>query len=413
MVNLAASLPLPAAWYQAHHWRIYYDDQLQKHRQFNDEYIYAFTWEDARVDARLLNINSEDVILAITSAGDNVLAYALERPKRIHAIDLNPSQNHLLELKLAAFTSLEYEDVWALFGEGKHANFRELLISKLSPHLSSAAFQFWLRVGEKTFGTASKGLYYTGGSRHALKLAGWLFGLMNIKSDVAKFVDAKTLNEQREIWQRSIRRVLLSQLLAWGIVSSKSWLWKALGVPPAQRQMIEDDYAAEAKKASASSRGFTTGQAIWSYAVNTLDPVVQSTLLSQDNHYYLLCLLGHYTKACHPEYLAPKAHQKLSRPGAFDGLRIHTDEVCEVVERMTPGTLTIAVVMDSMDWYHPVNEIEQVQKQVRLLKRSLKVGGRVMLRSAGRHPWYIRVFEEEGFRAKRAADRAPGTCIDR
>ncbi|KAB8339012.1 hypothetical protein FH972_021951 [Carpinus fangiana] len=158
VINLAASLPLPAAWYQAHHWRIYYDDQLQKHRQFNDEYIYAFTWEDARVDARLLNIKSDDVILAITSAGDNVLAYALERPKRIHAIDLNPSQNHLLELKLAAFTALGYDDVWALFGEGKHANFREVLISKLSPHLSSAAFQFWLRVGEKTFGAAGKGL---------------------------------------------------------------------------------------------------------------------------------------------------------------------------------------------------------------------------------------------------------------
>lgn len=88
VVNLAASLPLPSAWYQQHHWRIYYDEQLQKHRQFGDEYIYAFTWEDARVDARLLKIDSNDVILAITSAGDNILSYALEKPKRIHAVDL-------------------------------------------------------------------------------------------------------------------------------------------------------------------------------------------------------------------------------------------------------------------------------------------------------------------------------------
>lgn len=88
VINLNASLPLPAAWYQQHHWRIYYDDQLQKHKQFNDEYIYAFTWEDSRVDARLLKIQDDDVILAITSAGDNILAYALEGPKRIHAVDL-------------------------------------------------------------------------------------------------------------------------------------------------------------------------------------------------------------------------------------------------------------------------------------------------------------------------------------
>ena len=61
---------------------------MKKHRQFNDEYIYAFTWEDARVDARLLKVKEDDVILAITSAGDNILSYALENPKRIHAVDL-------------------------------------------------------------------------------------------------------------------------------------------------------------------------------------------------------------------------------------------------------------------------------------------------------------------------------------
>lgn len=88
IINLASSLPLPSTWYQTHHWRIFYDDQLPKHRQFKDEYLYSFTWEDAKVDTRLLKINEDDVILAITSAGDNILQYALERPKRIHAVDL-------------------------------------------------------------------------------------------------------------------------------------------------------------------------------------------------------------------------------------------------------------------------------------------------------------------------------------
>lgn len=88
VVNLAGKLPLPCFWYQNHHWRIFYDDTLQKHRQFGDEYIYAFTWEDSRVDARTLKVGSDDVIFAITSAGDNILSYALERPRRIHAVDL-------------------------------------------------------------------------------------------------------------------------------------------------------------------------------------------------------------------------------------------------------------------------------------------------------------------------------------
>jgi S-adenosylmethionine:diacylglycerol 3-amino-3-carboxypropyl transferase len=33
----------------------------------------------------LLNLGTEDVVLAITSAGDNILSYATKSPARIHA----------------------------------------------------------------------------------------------------------------------------------------------------------------------------------------------------------------------------------------------------------------------------------------------------------------------------------------
>jgi len=319
VVNLAASLPLPAAYYQNHKTRIYYDDSLPKHRQFNDEYIYAFTWEDSRTDARLLKINSEDVILAITSAGDNILSYALERPKRIHAVDLNPSQNHLLELKVAAFRCLEYQDFWKLFGEGKHEHFQRLLVEQLSPHLSSQAFDYWLHVGPSTFSPAGKGLYFTGGSRHALRLVAWLGSLLGVRNDMRRLCEVQTLAEQREIWSKRVRRVLLSQLLAYFVVGSERFLWKALGVPGEQRAMIEEDYKRQAgdraddvkiessaaeKKSGTGEPGEVgatkSGQAIWNYGVQTLDPVANDTLVSMDNHYYLLCLLGkspspHYT----------------------------------------------------------------------------------------------------------------------
>lgn len=100
VINLAGKLPLPCFWYQNHHWRIYYDEKLAKHTQFKDEYIYAFTWEDSRVDSRILKINPDDVILAITSAGDNILHYAVDRPKRIHAVDLKLVSTQSLQLKM-------------------------------------------------------------------------------------------------------------------------------------------------------------------------------------------------------------------------------------------------------------------------------------------------------------------------
>lgn len=38
-----------------------------------------------------MQLSSEDTIFAITSAGDNVLHYAINsKPRRIHAVDMNP-----------------------------------------------------------------------------------------------------------------------------------------------------------------------------------------------------------------------------------------------------------------------------------------------------------------------------------
>ncbi|KAK3712950.1 hypothetical protein LTR37_008835 [Vermiconidia calcicola] len=413
VVNLSASLPLPATYYQNNKNRIYYDEALPKHRQFNEEYIYAFTWEDARADSRLLKIGSDDVILAITSAGDNILSYCMEKPKRIHAVDLNPAQNHLLELKVAAFRSLEYQDFWKLFGEGKHGNFQKLLLERMSPYLSSQAFDYWLHVGPSTFRSS---LYKTGGSKHALSLVAWLGSLLGIRNDMLKLCEAQTLNEQREIWTKRIRRVLLSQLLAYFVVGSERFLWKALGVPGEQKTMIEQDFQRENDRADLMKSGGSTdkqsGHAIWNYAVQTLDPVINHTLISEDNHYYLLCLLGKYTRKCHPAYLTPKAHIRLSQPNALDSLRIHTDELSEVFARMQPESLTIAVLMDSMDWFTPTGP--EAVAQAKAINRALKVGGRVLLRSAGLNPWYIRAFEGNGFSSKRVAARIPpGTCTDR
>jgi betaine lipid synthase len=48
------------------------------------------------------------------------------------------------------------------------------------------------------------------------------------------------------------------------------------------------------------------------------------------------------------------------------------------------------------------------------VNRSLKIGGRVLLRSAGLRPWYVAVFEKLGFVGKRVASReVRGTCTDR
>ena len=405
IINLSSNLPLPATFYQSHPWRIHYNELLVKHQQFRNEYIYAFNWEDPRVDRQILNINSSDTILTITSAGDNILDYLLETPRRIHAVDLNPNQNHLLELKVAAFTSLPYTDIWNLFADGRHPNFRDLLLSKLSPHLSSQAFQYWL---DRAACFSSKhGLYETGGSRHAIQLVRRLFRLFGLTSKVKTMCTVDTLNEQREIWP-SIRDILLSWPLHKAVVSTEWWAWKAGGVPANQRDLIINDFA-ERKGVVKDKK--MCGEAVWQYVVDTLDPVVEKTQLSKENYFYYLCLQGKYGKRCHPRYMGVKEYAKLSRRGAFDGLRIHTDELMEVISHISPGTLTIAILMDSMDWFDPGSQ--GAIDQVIALNKVLKSGGRVMFRSAAIRPWYTDLFEQNGFYAKCEGRRDSGKCIDR
>ena len=294
VVNLSAKLPLPSTFYQNHQYRIYYEEEDQKHKQFGNEFIYAFAWEDSRVDQRLLKINEKDVILCLTSAGDNLLDYlATCKPHRIHAVDLNPNQSHLLELKVAAYQALEYVDFWKLFGEGRLPGFKDVLLNKLSPHLTSQALQFWLN--QESIFSSRHGLYEYGGSGRAMKLIRWLLRALGLRGTMKKFCSAKTLNEQREIWPK-LRRVLLNRSLHWMFVGSQ-FLWKAAGVPPNQAAMITRDHHNE-ESLDPVKLGIpgNTGEAMWQYICNTLDPVARDTLISDDNFYYLLTLCGHYTR---------------------------------------------------------------------------------------------------------------------
>lgn len=294
LLNPSLSLPLPSAFYQNHSSRLHYDEHHQQHAQFQNEYIYAFTWEDPKVDKELLKITSDDSILAITSAGDNILSYALCKPRRIHAVDLNPAQNHLLELKVAAFASLTHEDTWKLFGLGKHPDFRRLLLEKMSPHLSSRALQFWIANARTFTSSLGCGLYETGGSRHAVRLAKYLFMLAGLQSEVKRLCNCETIQGQQAIWHNSLRRVLLNRILHWAIIRHSAFLWKALGVPPAQISMIVQDYLR--KIGSTKATPVACGQAIWDYMMDTLDPVVENSLLKDENYFYSLCLTGKYTR---------------------------------------------------------------------------------------------------------------------
>ena len=73
-----------------------------------NQFIYNIAWEDSNIDFKYLEINNNDTILMITTAGCNVLNTLLQNPKNIISVDISKCQNALLDIKLASIKNLRY-----------------------------------------------------------------------------------------------------------------------------------------------------------------------------------------------------------------------------------------------------------------------------------------------------------------
>ena len=104
--------------------------------------MFTQSWEDPACDERALAPASGEAMFAITSGGDNVLGFLLSNPARIIAVDLNPSQMHLLELKMAAFRHLEHPELLHLLGVRDPQPARALY-ARLRGDLSVPARSWW------------------------------------------------------------------------------------------------------------------------------------------------------------------------------------------------------------------------------------------------------------------------------
>ena len=405
----AITWPQSSFHYQEKQWRVPFVDD-----RFSDlfrTWIYGFTWEDPYVDMEHLGLGPDDAILCITSAGDNALHYATAaQPRRIHAVDMNPCQGHLLELKLAAIATLDYATFWRMFGEGQVDNFSEILDTRISPLLSSHAYQFW-RANSNVF---DKAFYFRGYSGHALRLAKTAFQLMGVQKDVEKMCTTPSLEEQNRIWETRVRKAIINETLIRLFLSNPAFLWNALGVPMNQLNIFKNE-----------------GTSVEQFAVDTLDAVPSRSLLSNENYHYRLCLMGNYSRESCPLYLKEDSFNKLKANGAaaLDSFRLHTDSIVSVLRGMQDQSLTRAILMDHMDWFDPIPDstpivslaqardendksVPDLDREVVEIARVIAPGGAVFWRSAAKHPWYSQRFEKAGFRVAPVHIRETGRPID-
>ncbi len=156
---------------------------------------YSQCWEDPDVLVKALGVTPGDEVLSISSGGDNTLALALESPRRITAIDINPAQNYLLELKSAAIRVLSYRSFLEFLGIHPSAE-RGRVFLTLKPHLSGAARVWW----EKRGSLISKGIIHAGKFERYLALFRRVLPLVHSRKMTDEFLSMKTLADQERFY---------------------------------------------------------------------------------------------------------------------------------------------------------------------------------------------------------------------
>lgn len=178
---------------------------------------YAQCWEDADVLLEALNVQPGHVCVSIASAGDNTLALLTRNPQKVFAIDLSPAQLACLELRIAAYRTLEHAELLALIGS-RPSRCRSELYCRCRAALSPAARAFWdSRPREVAHGIGGAGKF----ERYFALFRKRVLPLVHSRGDIARLLRGGTPGEctayydrQWDTWRwRLLFRVFFSRFL--------------------------------------------------------------------------------------------------------------------------------------------------------------------------------------------------------
>jgi len=206
--------------------------------------VYAQIWEDPAVDMEALAITPDCHVVTIASGGCNVLSYLTANPRAITAVDLNTAHIALNRLKLAAARHLpDYTAFHRFFGQ---ANSRENVAAyrAIRHHIDEATRRYWEGrdlIGRRRIGGFAHGVHKRG-------LLGRFIGAAHLVARMngvnpRKLLEAQSLEEQREIFDRDLSPVFDKAFVRW-LTDQPASLF-GLGIPPAQF----DELAGEEKMA--------------------------------------------------------------------------------------------------------------------------------------------------------------------
>merc|ERR550514_477789 len=316
--------------------------------------IYNVAWEDPRVDMQVLGLGAEDRLLMLTTGGCNVLDRLLDGVGHIVSVDLNPSQNALLELRLAAARACTHEQFFQLFAHSNRRLFDSIYPNTLRPLLSPAAQSFW----DKSAGFFDD-FFYAGASGGLARILCWLTWLFGLQPLIRAMLRCRNVEEQRKMCEENESKIRKLERCFEALLPAFCPL---AGVPASQLRLVTDDEG----KPTSIIRTF-------------IERVFHKTHLAGDNYFYYAYLYGKYSRQCCPRYLRPENFEKLKL--AASKVTVRTALLHEVAQEYPDGYFSAMILLDHMDWLSE----EQIQGEWAVFCQKLNpTTGRVLWRSFAR-----------------------------
>ncbi len=170
----------------------------KEHEGVTAQISYSQCWEDPNTIRAALQVTHDDDVLIVTSGGCNALAVAADGPRSVTAIDVNPAQNHLLELKKAAVVAFSQSDLLGFLGVMGMRE-RGAQYAMLRDRLPASSRAYW----DSRAGEVEKGIIHVGRfERYLSVFRRVVLPAIHPRRRLEEALEAKSLDEQREFYNR-------------------------------------------------------------------------------------------------------------------------------------------------------------------------------------------------------------------
>ncbi len=160
--------------------------------------IFTVSWEDPACDDAALRIKPGETVMCVTSGGCNTLDFLLKDPRAVYAVDINPSQSYVLELKIAAMQQLGHRDFLRFAGILPSSD-RIGTYRLVKNGLSTPASLFW----DYHHSIIGDGFLFQGKYDQFVSVIGKLITFIQRQKHVNGLLDCSTLSDQQAYYEHN------------------------------------------------------------------------------------------------------------------------------------------------------------------------------------------------------------------